>query len=342
MTREERRIGIVKSLLIRYPAHSGTGLQARVGVDGLDDCAVLPISPDLDLIIGSDFVRGEGFLLYKKGLLTRQEIGYYLVGANASDLAAMGATPMGITVVYRYVESNTDREFADIMEGVTTACKQFSLPLLGGDTGTYELPVLAATAFGTCLPGKALLRSRGCADDLLFVTGSVGTAGAAYRYFRQQDDQQIPISADLRAELLQPWKRVQPAISQGRFLAESGYAKCAIDTSDGLRTACRQLAISSHLDIVLDRDAIPIAPATKQLALLWNVDEIALACGDSVDFRLLFSATRNNVSAIRQHFDVNEWELFQIGYFRAPSAEPSVFLRAGGSCVPLPGEEKDM
>src|SRR5262249_40185206 len=99
MDTEARRLAIIMETLRMHPAATATGLEASVGVLQRDDCAVLPFNSDYDMVFGSDFVRGEGFILFKKGILSRREIGYYLIGANVSDLAAMGATPLGITVV---------------------------------------------------------------------------------------------------------------------------------------------------------------------------------------------------------------------------------------------------
>src|SRR5918992_788845 len=91
MSKERRRIDGILELVKSFPSVCKAGLPASVGLEGLDDCAVVPVGNGFDLIIGSDFVRGEEFHLYRAGMLNRQDIGYFLIGANASDLAAMGA-----------------------------------------------------------------------------------------------------------------------------------------------------------------------------------------------------------------------------------------------------------
>src|SRR5918992_3826419 len=183
MSKERRRIDGILELVKSFPSVCKAGLPASVGLEGLDYCAVVPVGNGFDLIIGSDFVRGEEFHLYRAGMLNRQDIGYFLIGANASDLAAMGAAPLGIVVAFRYTPEMSDEEFGEIMEGVCKACADFGMPLLGGDTGGYPLSVLSAAALGTCPSGRALLRSGGREGDKLFLTGDVGTAGAAIRYF---------------------------------------------------------------------------------------------------------------------------------------------------------------
>jgi thiamine-monophosphate kinase len=296
------------------------------------------MTSELDLVIGSDFVRGEGFHLFKLRVLSWQDIGYYLIGANASDLAAMGASPLGVVVVLRYTSEMTDAAFEAIMEGVAMACAQFGMPLLGGDTGGYESSVLSAAAFGMCPHGKALLRSRGKAGDLLFVTGTVGRAGAALAYFtRGREEHRFP--REVEEELAHAWRRVTPALDQGKLLVDAALSQCAIDTSDGLKASCRQLAEASGVDAILRPDLIPVDPLSRQVAEALRVDPLALAVGDSVDFRLVFSTSPAQAPRLWKAFDSQGWELYEIGRFATPRGRPGVYLQVDGQLVPMPGVE---
>jgi thiamine-monophosphate kinase len=336
---EERRIQLIRALLESTPAKASCGYEASVGVEALDDCAVIPFQSGLDLVVGTDFVRGEGFKLFKLGFLTCLDIGYYLIGANASDLAAMGASPLGATVVLRYTKETDDLHFQEIMQGVVNACQDFSMPLLGGDSGSYDTPVLAATAFGICAHGKALLRSNGRPGELLAITGSIGTAGAAFRYFGSDVASTSPIKS-IHDELLVPWKRVRPALDQARLLVDRGLARCAIDTSDGLKIACRQLAIASGVDIVLFEEKLPIPHCVQLVAHALGLEKVALACGDSVDFRLLFTIAPHDLTTVATLFQERGWQLFQIGELRQSVAGPKVTLESPRGLVDLPGIER--
>jgi thiamine-monophosphate kinase len=340
MSTERRRIQIILDLMKRYPCVPAEGFGPTIGVEHLDDCAVIPISPDTDLVVGTDFVRGEGFHLFKCGILSHYDIGYYLVAANASDLAAMGALPLGIVVAFRYRSDMTDAEFEQTMEGVLRACADFSLPLLGGDTGGYQCSVLSAAAFGTCPRGRALLRAGGTPGDRLFLTGSVGMAGAALAYFMRGRTTGIKLSSDVEELLANSWRRVRPALAQARCLVDLELSRCAIDTSDGLKAAARQLAEASNLDAVLITDQIPIEPHVSVVAEALRVDTLALAVGDSVDFRVLFAVSQSHVARTRDVFNECGWDLFEIGYLEPARGIPGVHLQgSNGDRIPLPGIE---
>jgi len=337
MSKERRRIDGILELVKKFPSVPKAGLPASVGVEGLDDCSVVPIGNGIDLIIGSDFVRGEEFHLYRAGMLARQDIGYFLIGANASDLAAMGAAPLGIVVAFRYTPEMSDKEFQDIMEGICMACADFGMPLLGGDTGGYPLSVLSAAAIGTCPSGRALLRSGGREGDKLFLTGDVGTAGAAIRYFINTPEEKRTLTTQQEECLLSAWRRVKPAIEQGRLLVESGLSRCAIDTSDGLKVSCEQLAAASHLDVVVQPSTVPLSEVAEKVADLCGVNRLEVAFGDSVDFRLLFSVGKHEVEKLKDLFASRDFPLFEIGEFKRMGSKPAAYLTSPDGLGLIPG-----
>lgn len=342
MSTERRRIDIIRSLVAVSGCRAAAGIEASVGMDALDDCAVIPVGSEHDLVVGSDFVRGEGFHLYKLGLLSHFDIGYYLVGANASDLAAMGASPLGLLAAVRYRADATDDEFEQVMAGIIAACSDLGMPLLGGDTGGYEAAVLSASAFGLVPSGRALLRANGRANDRLFLSGDIGVAGAALAYFLRAKPEGFDLGEELERRLLARWKRVAPATKQGAALVAERLSSCAIDTSDGFKASCRQLAEASGLDVIVDPDKLPIPVDVIAVARALAVDATALAVGDSVDFRLLFTTSEPDAARVAAAFADRRWPLFEVGVLR-PALEPSrpraLFETAGGPCTEMPGVE---
>ena len=342
MTPEERRISAIQRLVLRYACDGRNDSRIKVGVDGADDCAVLKLDAEHDLVVGSDFVRGEGFALFKAGLLTRADIGYYLVGANISDIAAMGALPLGVLTAVRYSSQQTDAEFEEIMTGVCMACAEMGAPLLGGDTGSYVAPVLSAAALGIVDKDRALLRRNAQPGDLVVLSGSVGTAGAAFELCQKGWGENHSLSPGILAQLLEPWQRVRPALQHGKLLSRHGLSTCGLDTSDGLKTSCRILANASNLSIVLDPRSIPIGPGVREVAQALGLDALSLACSDSVDFRLLFTVNPKQHEEMCRVFNGEGLDHFVIG--RAERGDPDtsdhVLLETPDERTPLGGVEK--
>ncbi|MBC8484759.1 MAG: hypothetical protein H8D45_01800, partial [Bacteroidetes bacterium] len=185
---ESVRLQILREILttgeesVLSVGHSNAIIAA--GVTAFDDCAIVDINNTTSLVIGMDFIRGTGFDMFELGIMDYYDVGYYLIIANLSDVASMGAQPIGITTVVRYPKDMTDNQFRDIFRGMKDASDKYNVPIIGGDTGGYQLTVVAATAFGITDKGKYLLRSGVQQGDILCVTGNIGIPVTALAYFK--------------------------------------------------------------------------------------------------------------------------------------------------------------
>lgn len=114
------------------------------------------------------------------------DVAWKLVATNLSDLAAKGALPEGLLLNYPLSDTAWDRAF---LAGFDEALTAFACPLIGGDT--VSLPagaprVLTVTALGR--DAVAPPRGGGRAGDALWVTGTIGDAGAGLAVARGGHD----------------------------------------------------------------------------------------------------------------------------------------------------------
>jgi thiamine-monophosphate kinase len=166
---------------------------------------------------------------FRPGMLTWHELGYRAAAVNVSDLAASGAEPLALIVTLAAPELDHALE---IYEGIAEA----GVPVRGGDTTSAPQLVLSVTALGRSerVPGRAGAQP----GDAVVVTGPLGAAGAAFRDGR----------------LAPPPRRIE----EGKRLAAVASAMC--DISDGLGVDAGHIASRSGVRIVIDVDAIPLAP----------------------------------------------------------------------------------
>lgn len=137
------------------------------------------------------------------------DVAWKLVVTNLSDLAAKGATPVGVLLNYPLSGGAWDTAF---LAGFAHVLRSFDTPLLGGDT--VSLPhgaprILTLTAIGSAAAATPL-RSGANPGDLLYVTGTVGNAGAGLAIARGKPGPD---------ELLDAYRRPQPRLAEGRALA---------------------------------------------------------------------------------------------------------------------------
>lgn len=319
----------------RVTLDNGKSTTVLKGADAQDDCAVVGVSGQMDLLLGSDYVRGARFDLYSLGLLSNFDLGWYLSAANFSDVAAMGGQPVALLSVIRYPPDLDESEFVDVMNGIDEGCRSVGALNVGGDIGGAERLFLSAAALGIIEPGRALLRSTAKPGDVVCVTGPTGVAGAALRYFRQPQDQR-GLSREAEQDLLRPWRRAEARVAAGRALSTSGVAHACVDTSDGLKGALEAISIRSHVGIVIDATALQIPTLIGAVAHLSRIDPLELVFGDSVDFELVFTVEERALNHLETHFSNLGQQFQRIG--RVIPEEHLLLENSQGVLSPIPGQ----
>ncbi|OQW48133.1 MAG: thiamine-phosphate kinase [Proteobacteria bacterium SG_bin6] len=205
-----------------------------------------------------------------------QDVAWKLVAVNLSDLAAKAAAPEGVLLNYPLSGGDWDAAF---LVGLDAALRALGTVLLGGDT--VSLPagaprVLSLTAIGRATAAPARMGAR--AGEALYVTGTIGDAGAGLRIARGE------VGPDA---LLAAYRRPQPCLAEGRALG--GIASAMMDVSDGLLIDAARLAAASGLGVEIALDAVPLSPAYRAFAGDDRAARLAAAtAGD--DYQLLFAA----------------------------------------------------
>lgn len=229
----------------------------------VDDVAVLG-----SLVVTTDtLVEGVHFLSRDPAA----DVAWKLVTTNLSDLAAKGATPVGVLLNFPLSDDDWDRGF---LGGLDAVLRAHDCPLLGGDT--VSLPagaprILTVTAVGE--RGIAPPRSGASAGDRLWVTGTIGDAGAGLAIAR---------GADGPPALLARYRRPTPRLAEGRLIA--GAARAMMDVSDGVLIDAARMADASDLAVTIDLARVPLSDAYRA----WGGTAIAaVTAGD--DYELLFA-----------------------------------------------------
>ena len=284
---ENVRLALLRQIL--NPRSGEHRPEVVVGTGEADDAAILQVSAGEYLVVSSDFVRGSGFYLFELGYLDYFDVGYYLIAANASDLAAMGAKPIAATTIVRYTDKMTDDDFVSVFRGIKAAADEFGLEIVGGDIGGHSADVFAATAIGSVRPDRVLMRNGAHIGDVLCVTGPVGRPITALTYFKKAKPAGLTLALDVEEQLLNSWRRPIARVREGQIISDLNCATACQDISDGLKATIDQISEASNVSIRVYEDKIPIIEATNVVAQYLGTDPTALAMSASVDFELLFS-----------------------------------------------------
>ena len=227
------------------------------GAFGLsDDAAVMQLPAGYELVITTDtLIEGVHFLTDDEpGTIAAK-----LLRVNLSDLAAMGARPIGYTLNIALPSAVGDKWLEAFAAGLARDQMEFSVTLVGGDSVTTSGPIaLTMTAFGNVISGEALRRSGAVIGDVVYVSGTVGDGAIGLAVATGGLDS---LSAGDKYYLRQRYMRPEPRVALGQKLTEVAHS--AVDLSDGFVADLSHIAECSDVLIEIEVEKIPLSDAVR-------------------------------------------------------------------------------
>lgn len=244
-----------------------------------DDAARLPIAPGEQLVVCKDLLI-EGRHYFPD--VDPRALGHKSLAVNLSDLAAMGAKPLGCLLGLGIRQP--DEEWLNgFSKGLLDLAHKWNCPLVGGDTVKVSVDgVISVTALGLLPSGsKGLLRNSAKVGDDIWISGYLGAAHVALLGLKSEIRLDEPLLQELRVALEWP----QPRLDLGQALL--GVAHSAIDISDGLLQDLNHVLEASNCGATIWADSLPLHPALRGMSTDL-VLQAALVGGDV--YELCFTA----------------------------------------------------
>jgi thiamine-monophosphate kinase len=209
-----------------------------------DDAAVITSVIDGAIIASTDTSIEN--VHFRKEWLSPAEIGYRATASALSDLAAMGAKPLGVLVAMG-IPAQWRSHLDEICDGIGEATSLVDAPIIGGDLSRASELSLSITVLGSSR--SVLFRTGTRPGDYVYLTGRLGGPKAALDAL-EQGKEPTPSARNRFAHPI-------PRIAEALWLAEKG-ATAAVDVSDGLASDLAHLASASRVSLAIDLDAVPV------------------------------------------------------------------------------------
>lgn len=280
-----------------------------------DDCALVPFGSEF-LAISTDLSIES--VHFRREWLSLEEIGWRAAAGALSDLAAVGADPIGVLASLALPVEAPPGDTVSLMEGIAAAAAAAGGKVLGGDLS--RSPTLAVDVIVVGRTTAPVRRSGARPGDGIWVTGRLGGSRAALRVMQAG---RTPESG-LRRAFAHP----EPRIAAGKWLAHEG-ATAMIDLSDGLAGDATHLAAASDVAIELDLDRLPLAGGVEA-AVNAGEDPLQFAAQGGEDYELLAALPAGFSPDRASRFeDTIGLPLTRIGEVR--SGHGVVLTRSGGA-----------
>ena len=284
-----------------------------------DDCAV--VRPNGDLVITTDaMVQGPDFRL---AWTTPRELGWKLAATNLSDVASMGAWPLGLTVTVMAPPSTALCYLAEVAHGLADACARMApgTAVIGGDLSHADTLAFSVTAVGEMRGVQPVTRSGARPGDVVAYAGELGLAGAGLQLLSAacvgSDAEQARIAEQLRVEHPREMRAhlmPQPPVLLGPVAAQAG-ATAMMDVSDSLSLDGARLGAASGVTLNLLSSKLGENPG---MSLTGGEDHGLLATFPSVsalppDFRVIGEVVARSEDLLVDGlpFEPRGWDPFQ-------------------------------
>ena len=243
-----------------------------------DDCAVLRIPPQHELLVTTDFSL-EG-IHFRRDWHPAESVGHRCLTRGLSDIAAMGGRPVAAFLSLALPRDLPPAWATRFFESMTSLAQRHHVTVAGGDTAESPNGILAdIVVVGTVPAGKAVLRSGARVGDRIYVSGTLGGSAAAV----------LAMEANPKKKLApRDYPRhfyPEARLALGRVLREKHLASAMIDTSDGLSTDLSHICEESGRGAEVDLSLIPRARVGKPAREV----TLDLALHGGEDYELLFT-----------------------------------------------------
>lgn len=294
-----------------------------------DDAAVIDHFGKQTVITTDLLIEGIHFDLAYTPL---KHLGYKAVVVNLSDIYAMNANPTQITLSIGISNRFSLEALDEFYDGVYTACQQYGVDLIGGDTSSSQKGfIISITAIGEVAPGAYVKRSGAKKGDLICCSGDLGAAYVGLLFLEREKRiflENPGVQPDLEGESYVIGRLLKPEARKDIvefFSANQITPTSMMDISDGLSSELLHLCEQSGLGAVIYEEKIPISEDMKRAAFKFEIDPTACALSGGEDYELLFTLSQSDYDKIV----LNE-QISVIGYM-TEAGEGAHILTKGGS-----------
>jgi thiamine-monophosphate kinase len=292
-----------------------------------DDAAVIDLSGDIKSIVVTidpcprpiifDFIE-----------VNYRYYGWLSLIISLSDIAAMGAEPLGALISCEMPYDTTAGQFLDLLDGVGKASDRYYCRIVGGNIKDTPQFNVTTTVFGTTKNRRPLRRTGAQSGQTLFAIGNMGFFWAGILRMKLN----LVLPREMHNILEDSLRFPEPNVWAGIELSKSGVVGACMDASDGPTGCFYEIAAVNGLDIVIDTSGLRPAPAVFEVARQLDIDPkvLMLTWGN---WELIFTANESELrNRLAGHPILNE--LIVLG--QVTSGKGKVYLDKvrGGTQLP--------
>ncbi len=248
-------------------------------------------------------------------------IGWMLAMVNFSDLAAVGAAPLGLLLSISYSPALSEAFMTKLTKGISDACLRLNTFVLGGDTNQGKELFLSGCAVGLVSKKSIIKRIGAKPGDKLYLTHPAGL-GSVFAFMRlAKQDFKLP------GPFYQPLARIK----EGKTIRE--FASCCMDTSDGVIHTVDTLMRLNRCQFILEDNWDQILhPIVLKVCSAQNLPPWLTLAAVHGEFELCFTLSHDNEKNFLREAAKAGWTPILLGEI---TEGKGVIIRSGERLIPV-------
>ncbi len=281
--------GVIERLTDLIRLRRGQGIDAfdyKLLIGAGDDAAACRGGDVIELVTTDTMVEEVHFT---RATTPWRDLGWKVMAANVSDIAAMGGLPLYALVTLGLPPDFDVDDVDKLYAGMLDMTEEYRFSVVGGDM--VRSPVVFITIGLTgATDGVLMRRSDAEAGDQVAVTGYLGSSAGGLKIILGE------LEAERKAveSLGEAHRKPRPDLHQGRILATEG-VKAAIDVSDGLVDDLSKLCRASRVSARIQAHQVPVDPTLRR-TFPQCYQDLALTGGE--DYALIFTAPQETMKRV--------------------------------------------
>lgn len=264
-----------------------------------DDCAV--IDSRESLCVSSDLFLEDAH--FRMAYFAPEDIGYKALAVNISDIAAMGAKPLGFVLNLMAPKHLTRGFWEAFFRGMAELAAEHDLYLAGGDLSVAPYLGVAVTIWGERPEGGRFLRRvQARPGDVLFLVGEIGLARLGLAFLEGGVSPKTSKNGSTPAEYpvaVQAHLRPVMHVSTATALSRTPEVRGMMDVSDGLARDLPRF-LGSNLGCALTLPPEALHPELLLFTRKNGVDAAEWAVLGGEDYALLGVAAARDWDMLRE------------------------------------------
>ena len=299
------------------------------GLGLMDDAALLQPKPGYDLVVTTDAIVA-GVHFHK--IATASDIAEKVMAVNISDIIAKGAEPKYYLLTLALPSDINQDWLQDFSKTLKQQQAYYGCTLIGGDSvSTSGSLMVSITMVGEVKSGAMVKRSTAQKGDLIYVSGTIGDAVLGLELCdldSREDFYALPLID--KEYCLNRYLCPEP--ERDLIALVSGFARAAMDISDGLVGDLEKLCKASGKGAKINLSSIPVLPSLQQ-AVSKDFDLLTRLVTGGDDYQVLMTVPPSKAEALKQAAKKNKVMLTEIGIITDSAAGFNYYDGGGNSVI---------